>query len=855
MEFNGKEGYIQTFLDMLSLSTGDFYFFYNKSEDSIRFSENSLREGDFFRKCAQGCSLEDWRKGVDERDLPRLRWTMDELVAGRAEVYSVNYRSKNGQGRTIWVNSRGSVYRDQDGSSMYMLGRLTVSGRAREKNDGPALLAEMRRLREGLQPCRLMLVGVDRLRDINLKSGRSFGDAVLRDVRYVLGDETGRPVYRVNGDWFAVNLPGADEARVKDVFHRMSYRMRGQCSLSGGCVGYTEYHVADEQLLFQYAEIALEAAKAEGRGHLRFFTPEDYESQLRSLELQEALRDGVEQDFAGFSICYQPQVECGTHRLYGTEALLRFSMPGRGPVSPEEFVPILEKSGLIRRVGLWALGRALEDCRRWRHIRPELRVSVNMSYIQLEDDALEQEVLDLVEKSGLPGSALTIEITESLRLSDYLRLNRFFSRWKKAGIELSVDDFGTGYSNLKRLGEMDVDEIKIDRSFVQGLPHSAYNHRLLANILELADGSGIRVCCEGVESREELGLLESLSPALLQGFYFSCPLTREEFEARWIRPERPCEPSPAWLRPLCAPQGEEREATEGEIARLALNAENDVVYLSDMETYEMYYLNPAGRRIFGVRDCRGHKCYKLLHGLDEPCSFCANEKLGRKDFYVWEHKNEYCGRNFLIKSKMVEFRGRPARLEISLDITRQEYVSQDARQRLAFADRIVDYIDALTACGDWSQAVSRALALVGDFYQADRAYLFQPNPEEAELWDNTFEWCAPGVSCQKENLQRMGGEGLGRWLKEFRQGRSVIILNLDAMKRERPREWAELQAQQIQRLIAVPMRDNGRLVGFVGVDNPRYCIQDDSQVRALAGVLVIRLRQENQPALPGPVEG
>ncbi len=849
-----KEGeeQIRTLLDMLSFSTGDFYFFYDVSRDHIWFSRNMQREGRPFARCAGGCSLGEWRRGIDERDLPRLEYTMEELLAGRADAYEVNYRWRESTDRPLWVNNRGSVYRDGSSQAMYMLGRLTVSGRARKKNDGPALLAEMRRLREGLQPCRLLLVGVDDLRDINLKCGRGFGDAVLRDARYVLGDETGCPIYRVNGDWFAVNLPGADEARVAEVFRRLSCRMRDQCSLSGGCVGYTEYHVADEQLLLQYAEIALEAAKAEGRGRLRFFTPEDYESQLRRLELQEALRDGVGKDFEGFSLCYQPQVECCTHRLYGAEALLRFSMPGRGPVSPAEFVPVLEKSGLICPVGLWVLRRALEDCRRWRQTRPGLRVSVNMSYIQLEDDALEQAVLDILESSGLPGSALTIEITESLRLSDYLRLNRFFCRWKKAGIEISVDDFGTGYSNLKRLGEMEVDEIKIDQGFVQGLPHSAYNHRLLANILELAEGSGIRVCCEGVENREELELLEGLAPSLLQGFYFSRPLTGEEFRARCLVPEQPFAPSPARLRPLRAPRGEERAATEGEIARLALDAENDVVYLTDMETHEMYYMNPAGQRIFGARDYRGRKCYKLLHGLDEPCSFCANEKLGTRDFYVWEQKNEYCGRNFLIKSKMVEFRGRPAQLEIALDITRQEYVSQAARQRLAFADRIVDYIDALTACGDWAQAVSRALALVGDFYQADRAYLFQPNPEEAELWDNTFEWCAPGVSCQKENLQRIGGEGLDRWVKEFRQGRSIIILNLDAMKRERPREWAKLQAQQIQRLIAVPMWDNGRLVGFVGVDNPRYCIQDDSQVRALAGVLIIRLRQEAPAALPGP---
>lgn len=132
-------------------------------------------------------------------------------------------------------------------------------------------------------------------------------------------------------------------------------------------------------------------------------------------------------------------------------------------------IPVLEQSGLICSTGLWVLRQALRACRRWRARIPQFHISVNMSYRQLEQASIEEDVLDLVRNSGVPGSALTIEVTESMELADYPHLNRLFRRWRKQGIEISVDDFGTGYSSLSRLKEMAIDEIKIDRCFVSGI--------------------------------------------------------------------------------------------------------------------------------------------------------------------------------------------------------------------------------------------------------------------------------------------------------------------------------------------------------------------------------------------------
>lgn len=138
------------------------------------------------------------------------------------------------------------------------------------------------------------------------------------------------------------------------------------------------------------------------------------------------------------------------------------------------------------------------------------------------------------------------------------------------------------------------------------------------------------------------------------------------------------------------------------MARTILDAENDIFYLSDLDTNELYYLNSVGQRIFGVKDYVGKKCYKVLHGKDAPCSFCKNLLLRQDSFYVWEQENEYCGRRFLIKDKIVRYNGKKVRLEVLLDITKQEYVSQTTKERLAFAGKIVDCISMLSAHTDYS---------------------------------------------------------------------------------------------------------------------------------------------------------
>ena len=845
-------------LDFLGESSDDYFFLWDFSAGRIYFSENIRRE---YALCNEGeafCTIEDWKKIVYPQDLPGLEQTLGQLEAGESLVHNAEYRVVNRVGEVVWISCRGRGHAGPNGSLEWMIGR--VSERILEaKTDRltgafnmDVLKQELSRVLSTRQEGYLLLVGVDNLKSINLKNGRECGDGVLKRVAESLEVVTGGTsrIYRVNGDCFAVSLPNRSAQEVEAVFAKTRQRLDGQCTLSGGSVPFQRYHIPDAGTLYQYAENSLDNAKAQGKNTLWFFSADDYEKDLAALELKEELQKSVQNGFQGFSLVYQPQVFSHSYHLHGAEALLRYQSSRRGQISPLEFVPILEQSKLICQVGRWVLESALAQCHHWRKQIPDFCISVNMSYTQLCETGIVEYVRRAVRESGLPGNALTIEVTESMQLQDYPYLNEIFRQWKRLGIQISVDDFGTGYSSLGRLQGMDVDEIKIDRCFVSNIQDSAYNYRLLSNMLELANTSQIRVCCEGVETQEELAVLEELHPTLLQGFWFSRPCDPQTLEDLYFH-----ESSALYQQRLAR---EERfrgsrhsvdapvivDWQDGEIVQAIMEAENDIFYVSDLETYEMYYLNPAGCKLFGIQNYRGKKCYKVLQGLDEPCSFCTNQCLKPDGFYIWDQYNHYCNRHFILKDKMVNYKGKYVRLEVALDITKHQIVSQDVQERLNFAEKVVEYTSILTDNADFREAVQRVLASVGEFYQADRAYLFEPVPDAKDHWQNTFEWCRPDVEPQAHNLQNVAPEVVERWIRLFEQDQPIILFNLDPLRRSSPREWEVLKAQGITRLIAVPIRLDRTLIGFIGVDNPRYSIHDDSQIRVLSYFLVNRIRQE-----------
>lgn len=462
-DLHNELGLYRTLWSFLGDTAEGYYFFADLVTGRVCFSGFLGDLYDISQDAHGCCSIEDCMKIIYAPDVPKVkeffRLAKEELLL----THDLQYRLLRKNGEVVWVTSRSNCRLDDFGHSRWVAGHISNNKNGRQ-TDYFAGSFHMEGLKEEISLTLssgadgfLLVVGVDDLKSINLKQGRRAGDAVLKNVAEALEDVTygTRQLYRVNGDCFAVLLPHCKHDDVSSVFSQIQKRMDGQCTLSGGCVAFREYPVTDPSALYQYAESALYYAKAHGKNRLWFFSAEDYERQIATLELKEDLERSIQSGFSGFSLVYQPQIRSLSYTLYGAECLLRYTSPRRGPVSPTEFVPILEQTKLICPIGLWVLETALIQCRHWRKILPDFHVSVNMSYTQLLENSIVSDVLQALKRSGLPGNALTIELTESMQLMDYPHINAIFRQWKDHGIEISIDDFGTGYSSLSRLKEME----------------------------------------------------------------------------------------------------------------------------------------------------------------------------------------------------------------------------------------------------------------------------------------------------------------------------------------------------------------------------------------------------------------
>lgn len=839
-------------LKFLNESTDDYFFLLEFRSKHLYLFGNIQKRYPLQINQEQYCSIEDWFGIVYEKDLPGLKEDLSQILCGKSYEHNMEYRIIDRNGNRVWISCRGKCQIQTDENNLILVGRVsdTVLVQKTDPLTGAfnmnMLVDDMNKILKSEKRCHLLLIGIDNFKHINIKYGREYGNHILKYVAEALEDISNTAkIYRLDGDCFAVNLFDFSREKVETLYEKLCRRVEKHCTISGGAVPYLEAMTEDGNVLYQFAEEALDRSKKKGKNMLSFFSIQDYERKLSDIELKEEMQHSIQNGFQGFFLCYQPQVCFDSCRLFGAEALLRYRSSLRGLVGPDEFIPILEQTGMIYPVGMWVLETALNQCRLWRSHLPDFHISVNISYVQLEKSDITQNVLEILERSKVPGSALTLEVTENMQLRDYPHFNKIFYQWKKYGIEISVDDFGTGYSSLSHLKSMEINEIKIDRCFVSGIQHSAYNYRLLSNMLELAKSSQIRVCCEGIENVDELCALEELQPDLLQGYLFSKPCTPKEFEKQFIYNDCFSYTIGNVRKKNCCQflsHHKEIPPITWENLDVIMEALDEIIYVSDLHTYELYYLNPAGKRITGIYDYKGRKCYHVLQGRSDPCEFCNNDCLKKDVFFSWERENPFLNRHFLLKDKLVNWKGKTARLEYAIDVTHQELVSQNIREQLELSENIIGCAQALTEEKDMETATQRILSNIGQFYEADQAYLFEPDEYKKGYWCNTYEWCREGISPQKYELQQVSSPHIRQWMEAFYQNKSIILSNNDSISFVKKEGMSYLNYNNIKRLIVCPILLNGKLVGFIGVNNPRHCIMDDTLIRTMTSFIAGRFR-------------
>ncbi|MDE2341775.1 MAG: EAL domain-containing protein, partial [Betaproteobacteria bacterium] len=292
---------------------------------------------------------------------------------------------------------------------------------------------------------------------------------------------------------------------------------------------------ADIETLIKNADQAMYAAKNNGRNRYSYFTLSLHEAAQRRMRLTNDLRSALAA--RQFRLYYQPIVELATGRIHKAEALIRWQHPVRGLLSPTEFIPLAEETGLILDIGNWVLGESARQVARWRQtIDPDFQVSVNRSPVQFYDPAHNLACLDELHAQNVPGRAIIFEITERLLLDAQSSVSDTLLRFRDSEIQVAIDDFGTGYSSLSYLRKFDVDYLKIDRSFVEHLETDANNLSLCEAIIVMARKLGLKVIAEGVETQAQRNLLLAAGCDYAQGYLFAQPMPPESFETYTRKP-------------------------------------------------------------------------------------------------------------------------------------------------------------------------------------------------------------------------------------------------------------------------------------------------------------------------------
>ena len=547
------------FFDLLKQTTDNYLFFADMQEDLVIVSPNLVQDFDLPAEVMYDFDTY-WAPLVH----PEERSVYLAAIRGLMKTKSIfehnmEYRVKTRQGEYAWIRCRGRVGMDREGNPSIFAGMMSRMAQRNQADEVTGLLNKYQfehavklalgQYRATGEGGAILALGLDNFKIVNETYNRVVGDIVLKRVGELIANVLPTPLtlFKLDGDQFAVIYPGASEQDVADIFASVQSTLsRPQdinghqyfCTASCGTVFYPTAG-KDYLVLHKHAEAAMDIAKREGKNRNILFSKDQYNRWVRSISMRDSLWDSVENGCLGFSLYYQPQISAVDQKLIGAEALLRWKNPKGRMVAPMEFIPILEETKLIIPVGKWIFEEAVKVCKRWRHIVPEFKVSVNMSYEQVKDLSFKNFVTECLLRHDMPPESVILELTESKIVADWSFINKQFDSFRKQGIAIAMDDFGTGYSSLASLKYLSCDIVKIDREFVKKILENDFDRKLVQYVVALCHSIGIKCCIEGVEEEAEYELLTRECKAdSIQGYLFGHPESVENFEEKFLQMEK-----------------------------------------------------------------------------------------------------------------------------------------------------------------------------------------------------------------------------------------------------------------------------------------------------------------------------
>ncbi|MBR1630185.1 MAG: bifunctional diguanylate cyclase/phosphodiesterase [Lachnospiraceae bacterium] len=393
-----------------------------------------------------------------------------------------------------------------------------------------------------------LYLNLDDFKDINGGPGFRAGDKMLVGVAKALLSIC-RPkatCYRIGGDEFGILIPFSEQQQVKRLIETIQHRFeqpwkingeKYHCTMSLGVVKFPQ-DGDDVGELIQRAHLALSLAKQNGRGQAEYYSGEDAELSAKRLMMENAMRRAVEEGCGEFEVYYQPLISATDpeRKCIGAEALVRWNSRVLGFVQPDEFISMAEYLGLIIPIGRHVLYEACRHCKRWNDLgNPEFTISVNLSVVQLMQNDIVKVIQQMLRETKMNPVNLILEITESVAIHDMQKVKTTLEAIRAMGISIALDDFGTGYSSLSRLKDLPLDEIKIDKSFVDHIAEDDFSEALVETVTSLTDTMKVNVVVEGVEQEKQAKELDTMNVHMFQGYLFDKPLTHDAFEKKYMK--------------------------------------------------------------------------------------------------------------------------------------------------------------------------------------------------------------------------------------------------------------------------------------------------------------------------------
>mgnify|MGYP000126803912 FL=1 len=557
---NMSKKQIEDAIRILNPCMNDYLYVFDLKEDyyviSKHATERFILPSDKFYNATK--KHEDF---VYPEDISMLGKEIEQIKAGKKKFHDMKYRWLDKHNNPVWINCRGSVLFDENTQPHYLVGCINEIGVKPEADNVSGLLGEYALDRYIKDTCTdnipdgfIIRMSIDNFSTINADFGMSYGDFILkRTAECIL--ESIKPTQKLfkagSDEFIIVDFNGSSINEAVDIYKQCkkhinnfieNNRYNTIYTLSAGIINTRDITLEEENYV-KLSEFALKTAKDNGRNNYYIYSKTDYDSYKRKLYISKALHNAVNEDFKGFQVFYQPVVDASTYMLTGAEALMRFSIKKEGVdeceyISPVEFIPVLEETGLIIPAGRWILEQSAKQCSIWNEHVKDFRVNINVSYIQVMKSDVFSDIMSVIDKYSLQPSCIGIELTESGYLDSSTHFNHLWRKLKDNGVYVILDDFGTGYSNLHCLSDLKPNYIKIDRTFTLKALRNKYDYELMTYIIDMAHSLGLKLCIEGVETSDDLRQLREPGADYIQGYLFGKPYPAVEFEKRYVNDEK-----------------------------------------------------------------------------------------------------------------------------------------------------------------------------------------------------------------------------------------------------------------------------------------------------------------------------